>query len=163
MKTLFIIYVILSVLVVSFCLMIFKALKKQIATISKLNADNVAEIKSRMEEINALTNALAKYKEADSKNTALLEDAEKALIDAKKRMEESNSNLDDTKYILDKYINLYQNLTNIASILLNRHGYNKLEGFKDANEVTQMLEFVKNNDTSKKRSRKKSEDKNKAE
>ncbi len=156
MKTLFIIYILLSVLIVLFCWIVNSKLKKQLANLNKLNQANVAEIKSRMEEINALTNTIAKYKEADNRNTALLKDAEKALIDAKKRMEESNNTL-------DIYIKAHEDLTNIVKILLNRHGYNKLEGFKDADEIKQMLEFVKNNDTSKKRSRKKSGNKDKAE
>ena len=156
MKTLIIAYVLLSVLVVLFSWIVNVELKKQIATLRKTNEANVAEIKSRMEEINALTNALAKSKETDERTLKLLKDSENTIIAAKKE-------IDDTNNLITKYAKAHDDLSDIIEILLKRHGYDKLEGFDDTIEVDKMLEFIKNNDTSKKRSRKKSKDEDRPE
>lgn len=156
MKTLFIIYVLLSVLVVLFSWIVNVELKKQIVTLRKANEANVAEIKSRTDELNSVIDAFTKYKAADKQSIETLKNAEKMLATAKEE-------IDDAKNLIDKYSKANDDLTDIVETLLNRHGYNKLEGFDDTLEIAKMLEFVRNNDTSKKRSRKKSGNKDKAE
>lgn len=148
MKTLFIIYILLSVIVVLFCWVINSELKKQLASLNKLNQANVAEIKSRTDELNSVIDAFTKYKAADKQSVETLKNVEKTLTAAKQEIDDANN-------LLNRYSKANDDLTDMVEILLKRHGYDKLEGF-DVIEVSELLEFVKNNDTSKKKRTRKS-------
>lgn len=119
MKTLFIIYVLLSVLVVLFCWIVNHNLKKQLTDAQISHKATIAELADKQNELVDLLKSFNEY------------------------------NINDAKHFVDAYTESNNYFRDIVEILFDRHGYGNLDDF-GVIRVEELLEFVKNNDTSKK-------------
>lgn len=138
MKTLFIIYILLSVLVVLFCWIVNYNLKKQLTDAQNSHKATINELSDKQNELTDLLKSFNEYK-----------------LNAQKE-------INDTKHLINTYAESNNYFRDIVEILFDRHGYGKLDDF-GVIEVSELLEFVRNNDTSKKKRVRKSEVKDKAE